>query len=217
MSEVEVTRPVLDPVERLSEIIFGLLMALSFTGTMSVAVAEGEKVGTVLWAALGCNVAWGIVDGVMFVLATAVERARHLNFVDTIRGAPLGEARRVFLRNLPGDVRLIISDSDAEDLLVRVRALQTTGTRNIVRLHDFRAAASIFVLVVASTLPPSMPFLFIDHLPTAMRASNAVALLMLFFIGAQLGRHMGRSPWPMALAMAAIGAILVVVTIALGG
>ena len=213
----EPAKPVLDPIERLSEIIFGLLMALSFTGTMSVAVGEGERVGGVLAAALGCNVAWGIVDGVMFVLTTAVERARRLNFVDTVRNATLPEARRIFLQNLPDDVRLVMPDTDAEVLLMRIRASQATGRRNVVRLQDFRAAISIFALVAASTLPPSMPFLFIDDLPIAMRVSNAVALVMLFFIGAQLGRYMGRSPWPMALAMAAIGAILVAVTIALGG
>ena len=213
----EPPKSVLDPVDRLSEIIFGLLMALSFTGTMSVAVGDGEGVRGVLVAALGCNVAWGIVDGVMFVLTTAVGRARRLNFIDTLRNAALPEARRIFIRNLPEDVRLIISDTDAEALLLRVRALQSTGLRKVVHPQDFSDAISIFVLVAASTLPPSIPFLFIDELHIAMRLSNAVALVMLFFIGAQLGRYMGRSPWPMGFAMAAIGAILVAVTIALGG
>jgi hypothetical protein len=36
-------------------------------------------------------------------------------------------------------------------------------------------------------------------------------------IGAGLGKYMGRSPWQMALVMAAIGSILVATTIALGG
>jgi VIT1/CCC1 family predicted Fe2+/Mn2+ transporter len=62
-----------------------------------------------------------------------------------------------------------------------------------------------------------MPFLFLDDLRTAMRVSNSIALVMLFVIGAQLGRYMGRSPWPTAFAMAAIGAVLVAVTIAFGG
>ena len=82
MNAPEQARPVLDPIDRLSEIIFGLLMALSFTGTMSVAVAGGDEVRSVLMAALGCNVAWGIVDGVMFVLTTAVERVKRFNFIE---------------------------------------------------------------------------------------------------------------------------------------
>ncbi len=211
------TKPVLDPIDRLSEIIFGLLMALSFTGTMSAAVEGGERVGSVLAAALGCNVAWGIVDGVMYVLATAAERARGLNFDDAVRNAPLPEARHIFLGNLPEGVCLAVSDAEAEALLLRIRDLPAKDTVRIVNLTDLRAASSIFVLVAASTLPPSMPFLFIDNLPTAMRVSNAIALVMLFTIGARLGKYMGRSPWPTAAVMTAIGSILVAVTIAFGG
>ncbi|QIG52132.1 hypothetical protein G5V57_33195 [Nordella sp. HKS 07] len=192
-------------------------MALSFTGTMSVAVAGGEEVRTVLMAALGCNMAWGIVDAVMFVLTTAADRARRFNFIDSVRAAPVPEARRILLQNLPEEVQQITSETDAELLLTRIKSSPAGKHRNIVRLQDFRAAISVFGLVVASTLPPSIPFLFIDHLPAAMRMSNAIALVMLFLIGARLGKYMGRSPWPMALAMTAIGAVLVAVTIALGG
>jgi VIT family len=217
MNAPEQARPVLDPIDRLSEIIFGLLMALSFTGTMSVAVAGGDEVRSVLMAALGCNVAWGIVDGVMFVLTTAVERVKRFNFIESIRTAPLTEARQVFLSNLPEDVPPVMSEAEAEAILTRIRALPSNQSRGMVRIQDIGAAVSIFAIVVASTLPPTLPFLFVDDLPLAMRVSNAVALVMLFCIGARLGQYMGRSPWPMALAMAAIGSVLVAVTIALGG
>jgi VIT1/CCC1 family predicted Fe2+/Mn2+ transporter len=162
-------------------------------------------------------VAWGIVDGVMYVLAIAAERARSLNFDDAVRNAPLPEARHTFLGNLPEEVCLAVSDAEAEALLLRIRDLPANDPLPIVNLTDLWAAVSILVLVAASTLPPSMPFLFIDDLPTAMRVSNAIALVMLFTIGARLGKYMGRSPWPMAVAMTAIGSILVAVTIAFGG
>jgi VIT1/CCC1 family predicted Fe2+/Mn2+ transporter len=71
------TKRVLDPIDRVSEIIFGLLMALSFTGSLSIAT-EHEEIRTVLAAALGCNIAWGLVDAVMYLVGTAVERARNL-------------------------------------------------------------------------------------------------------------------------------------------
>lgn len=71
------TKRVLDPIDRVSEIIFGLLMALSFTGSLSVATGH-EEIRTVLAAALGCNIAWGLVDAVMYLVGTATERARDL-------------------------------------------------------------------------------------------------------------------------------------------
>lgn len=208
---------VLDPIDRLSEIIFGLLMALSFTGTMS-SVAGGEGgVNAVLVAALGCNIAWGIVDGVMYVLTTVVERVRRRGFLDRLRHERLDRARELFLESLPDDVRRVSSPKETEALLVRVRALSADPRHRVVTARDLKAAVAIFLLVVASTLPPSIPFLLTDNVALAMRASNAIALAMLFVIGARLGRYMGRSPWPMAFAMAAIGAVLVAVTILFGG
>ncbi|WP_043619796.1 VIT1/CCC1 transporter family protein [Ensifer sp. ZNC0028] len=208
---------ILDPIDRLSEIIFGLLMALSFTGTMS-SVAGGEGgVNAVLVAALGCNIAWGIVDGVMYVLTTVVERVRRRGFLDRLRHERLERARELFLESLPDDVRRVSSPKETEALLLRVRALSADPRHRVVTARDLKAAVAIFLLVVASTLPPSIPFLLTDNVALAMRASNAIALAMLFVIGARLGRYMGRSPWPMAFAMTAIGAVLVAVTILFGG
>lgn len=67
---------VLDPVERVSEILFGLIMVLTFTGSISVAEAGREEVRTMLFGAIGCNLAWGIVDAVMYLLTSLVERQR---------------------------------------------------------------------------------------------------------------------------------------------
>jgi hypothetical protein len=53
--------PVLDLVDRVSEMLFGLFMALTFVGAMSVAEARHEEVRSLLAAALGCNLAWGLV------------------------------------------------------------------------------------------------------------------------------------------------------------
>jgi hypothetical protein len=50
---------VLEPGERISEILFGLIMALTVTGATSVVAADRFQIRTMLIAALGCNVAWG--------------------------------------------------------------------------------------------------------------------------------------------------------------
>ncbi|MDQ0322253.1 hypothetical protein QO002_004459 [Pararhizobium capsulatum DSM 1112] len=217
MKEGEQTRPVLDPIDRMSEVIFGLLMALTFTGTMSASVAGGERVASVLMAALGCNIAWGIVDAVMFVLATVVERARHNSFVAAIHTLPMEDAQQVFRENLPPEARRVMADQEVDSFLVRVREQSARPAQRMIGTGDLKAACFIFALVVLSTLPPSLPFLFVDDLHRAMRISNGIALVMLFIIGAQLGTHAGRSPWPMAFAMTSIGAVMVAVTIALGG
>ena len=67
---------VLDPLERASEILFGVIMVLTFTGSISVAEGGRAEGRELLIGAIACNLAWGIVDGVMYVLATLTERAR---------------------------------------------------------------------------------------------------------------------------------------------
>jgi hypothetical protein len=56
----------LDPASRMGEILFGLIMVLSVTLTAGLSVADGKAgVRQLLVAAIGCNVAWGIIDGIM--------------------------------------------------------------------------------------------------------------------------------------------------------
>jgi hypothetical protein len=63
------SKRVLEPIDRVSEVLFGLIMVLTFTGSLSVAEAGRSEVRTMLIGALGCNLAWGIIDGVLYLMA----------------------------------------------------------------------------------------------------------------------------------------------------
>src|SRR3954468_22739451 len=82
-----VPRRVLDPLERTSEILFGIIMVLTFTGSIRVAEAGREDLRTVLAGAVGCNLAWGLVDAAMYLMAAFITRARLVAALDRIRGA----------------------------------------------------------------------------------------------------------------------------------
>ncbi len=71
------SKRLLDPIDRISEILFGLLMAVTIVGSLSIATAGQDEVRTVLIAALGCNLAWGLVDAVMYLVRTLTEKTRH--------------------------------------------------------------------------------------------------------------------------------------------
>lgn len=68
-------RALLDPVDRVSEIIFGLIMVLTFTGTVSATEHDRLAVRSLIISAIGCNIAWGLVDAVMYVMGIVTERA----------------------------------------------------------------------------------------------------------------------------------------------
>ena len=209
---------VIDPVNRASEVIFGLLMALSFTGSLSVAAAGQEEVRTMMLAALGCNLAWGVVDGVMYLVATAMEQARRNTLLRGVRESKdVGAAHAILEHALPGRLGEAIGAAGLEELRVRIAALPDAKPSAHLDRDDFVAALAVFVLVVLSTFPVVVPFLFLSDAAVAIRLSNAIALVTLFIAGHRLGRYGGIAPWKIGLAMAAVGAALVSVIIALGG
>lgn len=76
---------VLAPNERISEVLFGLIMVLTLTGSLSVADASQTEVRTMLIGAVGCNIAWGIIDSIMYLLSVLAEKERGLTFLRTLR------------------------------------------------------------------------------------------------------------------------------------
>src|SRR5262249_61752279 len=79
---------ILDPMDRISEVLFGVIMALTFTLTFAVATADNMAVRTMLLAALGCNLAWGIIDGGGYLLARLHGQGRASLRWPAARGAP---------------------------------------------------------------------------------------------------------------------------------
>ena len=218
MEHKERRAPVLDPLSRASEVIFGLLMVLSFTGSLSVATAAREEVRTVMLAAIGCNLAWGLVDAVMYLIGTLIERARNLRLLREIReAADARTAQTIIAKNLPDRLVAALGPEGVQRLQLRLLNVSDLPDRPGLTGEDFIGAVGVFLLVVVATFPVVVPFVLISETALAMRVSNAVALLMLFGAGYYLGRYAGLVPWRVGLALAAVGAALVFVIIALGG
>ena len=210
--------PVLDPIERVSEIIFGLIMVLSFTGSLSVATAGRDEIHTVLFAALGSNLAWGLVDAVMYLVGTLAERTRKLTLVRRVRStATPREAQAILADALERHLGAVPGAEVLEVMCQRLNALPELPARAHIGRDDLLGALGVFLVVVLATLPVVVPFMLFNETALAMRVSNAVALVTLFAAGYMLGRHAGFVPLRSGLAMAAIGVVLVAVTIALGG
>ena len=218
-SSTETSNRVLDPMDRISEVLFGLIMVLTYTGTLSVATANHAEVRTMLIGALGCNLAWGIIDGGLYLLARLHERGRNiLMFIEVRKAADPDAARRIIAGALPPQVASVMPQEHLE--LVRQKLLLQTAeppARPRLTKSDWLGALGICLLVFLSTFPVAIPFLFIGDAWLALRVSNAVAIAMLFLCGYAFGHYAGLRPWPTGLAMVAIGGVLVAITKALGG
>lgn len=210
--------PVLNPVDRVSEMLFGLFMALTFVGAISVAESGRAEVRAMLAAALGCNLAWGLVDAVMYLVRTVTDRGRLLTLINSVRATPDAEAGRTLIkRSLSRVAAGLVTDTEIEAMRGRIVALPSVPKRPTLKADDLLAALAVFLLVVAATFPVVLPFVLFDDVGLAKAVSRAIALAMLFFGGLALGRYAGYGSWKVGFMMAGLGAVLVAAVIALGG
>jgi VIT1/CCC1 family predicted Fe2+/Mn2+ transporter len=209
---------VLNPMDRIAEILFGLIMVLTYTGSLSVATADHVEIRTMLTGALGCNLAWGIIDAGLYLLARLHERGRKFMLLLAVRKAPdLEAARRVIADALPPLVSAVLTTEKLELMRQKIYQVPKPPVRSQLTLHDGIGAFGIFLLVFLSTFPVAIPFIIISDARLALRMSNAVAIVMLFLCGYAFGHRAGIRPWLMGLSMVAIGIGLVSITIKLGG
>ena len=218
MSLGDASPTALDPVYRASEVIFGLLMAMSFIGSISVATDGREEVRTLLIAALGCNLAWGLVDAVMHLVATKTQRRRNRVLIEKLHGSSDAASGRALVADeLPGPMAASLGDDGLELVRQRLAAAPLVLPRSRLTGRDFIDAFIVFLLVVLSTFPLVIPFMLTDDTARALLWSRLVAVGMLFLAGATLARYSSGNIWLNGLTMAALGALLMGAIMALGG
>jgi hypothetical protein len=211
-------RRILDPPARISEILFGVIMALTFTRAIDAASAGREDVRVLVFAAVGCNVAWGLVDAMMYLLGVLSERGRDLLTIQAVRAADSPDAARALIVDaLPPIVARLLTADDLARLHRDLRALTNVPARPRIETADWLGAVGVFLLVCLATLPLVVPFVLIADVQTALLTSNAIALAIVFAAGYLLARYSGYRPLRTATIMVVLGCILVAVTIALGG
>lgn len=216
--ELKSSKHVLDPLERSSEVLFGLIMVLGFTSTISVAHAGRPEIRTMIIGALGCNLAWGLVDAIMYLMSSLSEKGHGLATLNAVVSARTPkQAHRVISDGLPPIVAECMDESQFEQLRVALLRL-TIPDRARLTVDDWRGALGVFLLVFLSTFPVVTPFLiFTSGVHRALRFSNLVAIFMLAITGYSYGRYSGERKWLWAISMVLLGAAMVVLTVKLEG
>lgn len=212
------SKRVLEPSERIAEMLFGLIMVLTFTGSLSVADAGRDDVRAMLIGALGCNIAWGVIDGILYLMDCLSERGRSLRALRALRKAAAPEeAHRVIADALPPLVAATLGPAEYESVRRKLLQSPEPPSRTWLEKSEWLGALSVFLWVFVSTFPVAIPFIFIGQVERAMRVSNAIAIVLLFLAGYAFGRITEHRPWLTGLVMVVLGIALVGMTIALGG
>lgn len=210
-------KPLLDPSTRIAEILFGLIMVLTFTGSLSVADAGRDDVKLMLIGALGCNLAWGLIDGMFYLIHCIGGQGADIHALNKLRRTTGPDAARLIITDMLSPALAGALNADEYQTLREKLLRAPTPTRPRLDKQDLLAALAIFLLVFISTFPVALPFIFIDEVKLAMRVSNGIAIVMLFSAGFAFARLANYRPLLTGLLMVLIGSVVVSATIALGG
>jgi hypothetical protein len=209
---------VLDPLERISEVLFGVIMALTFTCTLGVATADNIQVKTMLIGALGCNLAWGVIDAGVYLIARINMSGRKILMLRAMRAAADHDAaRRILADALPPLLVSALSEAQVDEMRQSLQKIPHEASRPRLTSGDWLGALGVCLLCFLSTFPVAAPFIVFGDARTALRVSNVVAVFLLFCCGYAFGYRSGFSPWAAGLFMVVFGGAMVGVAIALGG
>jgi hypothetical protein len=212
----------LDPVSSLGEVLFGLIMTLTFTLAAGILVREEGRAGAreLLVATIGCNVAWGIIDAALYLLGQIFERGRRRRLLVAVQQAPDARAAAAHVATELDDLlEPVATEAERAALYERIagRVRVAALPPNPLTRADLAGAFASFWLVFFASLPAAIPFLLIDDPYRALRVSNALLLALLFLVGWYWARYTIARPWLAGLALLIVGVALVLVAIALGG
>jgi VIT1/CCC1 family predicted Fe2+/Mn2+ transporter len=171
-----------------------------------------------LFAALGCNIAWGIIDAGMYLMARIGERGRSVLSVRAVRETTNREdAHRLITDELPPLIAPALQPAQLDLIRERIKAIPVSDLSSRLTRRDWQGALGVCIVVILSTFPVVIPFIVIADARLALRISNALAVISLFLCGFLFGRHTGLQPLTTGLVMVAVGVALVSVAVALGG
>jgi VIT1/CCC1 family predicted Fe2+/Mn2+ transporter len=216
--EISKPRPLLNTMDRVSEILFGIIMTLTFTCSIGIANAKNTEIRQLIIAAISCNIAWGLVDAISYIVSTIMQRSRNRTVLDSVlTTSDADKARKYISDSLPPSIASVLEAADLEQIRSKLAKLPDSALQVRLTTRDLKRSLMIFFLMFISTLPIVTPFIFIHDTNTALRTSNLIAIIMMFFCGWSLAKYVGINKWILSITMTFIGIILVFITIVLGG
>jgi len=208
----------LDPSDRLDELLFGLIMVLSIT--LGVGLATDEGGSTVALTIFGCNLAWGLIDGIMYIVTQLYDRSRKAQLIKALRSTNSDAEQIATVGSVLDDELSPLTSEDERRTLYleisrRLNGVSIQQTRVVA--DDVYGALAIVWLVVLASVPAVLPFLFITDRFVAARVSNALVLVALFAVGFGFARTIHANQWTVGISTAVLGLAMVGIVMLLGG
>jgi len=216
--DISKPKPLLNTMDRVSEILFGIIMTLTFTCSIGIANTKNTEIRQLIIAAISCNIAWGLVDAIGYIVRTIVQRSRNRTILNSVlTNSDADKARKDISDSLPPSIASVLETAELEQIRNKLANLPDPTSQVLLTTRDLKKSVMIFFLMFISTFPIVIPFIFIRDTQLALRISNMIAIVLMFLCGWSLAKYVGSNKWLMSFGLTLVGIILVLITIALGG
>jgi len=210
----------LTPSESLSQALYGLILVLTVISAIEITISKQQQsAGTLLTAAMGTCIAWGVVDAVIYVLTGVHERNHYVRFVSRVKNKSKKEAIDQIEDKLDDSLIGVLEkeekDRIAEQIFLTIN--NAAPKRQHVKKDDVFGGIASFLISFVIVLPTMVPFVLNLKLGLAIRLSDIIAVAMLFIVGYISGGREGMNRISWAITITLLGVVIVVVTIFLGG
>jgi hypothetical protein len=216
------------PHERLVEILYGLVIALTITSAVRVITGGGTPdINLMVTTSLGAGVSWGLIDAMLYILVVVFQKHRYTRIAGKISSAKdEAEALAVIQRDLEDS---LVGTLDAEDqksvyhlvLHAQRRSSKAGYTHQpksipIVR-EDIFGAVQVFFAMLLATLVVVIPLWIIEPPHLAVLISNIVAFVALFVVGFTWAKHTNIRKALFGIVLVTLGVAIVGISLVLGG
>lgn len=219
---------VIDPLDRLSESVFSILILLTFTMTSwMLGFSEthdqepnAQNILDLAIAALVTITAYGVIDGVIYTLLTMFGRGQSYHLLQCVQAAESDQkAVTVIADNLDYILEPITGEKDRQIIYSNIlTCLRGSRPRKIgLKKEDVIAGLTHVLIAVLAVTPSLLPLVVLRQNPqTAILVSNSVSFALLFLVGYRWGKYSGANPWKTGLIILAIITTLVLFLFWLG-
>jgi hypothetical protein len=162
--EPEINKRLLNPVDRISEVIFGLIMVLTFTCTYQCGTSgqSGDKRNVIrrnrLQYCLGTGGCGNVYCNSTYRKRTGRSILRYIRKTNNEN-----KARDFIADALPPVIASVLQSDTLENIRKSLLTIPESNLKIKLTWTDFKIAFAIFLLVFLSTLPVALPFAFIDN------------------------------------------------------
>lgn len=202
--------------DRLSELLYGVLMVTSISGLVLIGEPGGENDLYYMLVVLFITIVmWGLLDGISYAMLSSANRAERETLFETLQ-VEVDPAKRIGAINENLDETPIARlDEESRSRIVEIidNGLPRNTekmTKNKLTSYEKDIVLAAFLLDFIPLIILIFPYLFFDSVKTAALASHIIALVMFVVIGYYYSKYAHLNKWKGAFVCGLLGLILVI-------